>query len=81
MRWGDVLYDILLTAMIVIAILLILVVIVQPSKNNPSNLTSSDASVGKRKKARGFEAAMNRFTVVLGFVFMVIALLIAKISS
>lgn len=74
-------YDILLSIILVISVLLILAVVVQPAKNNPSNLTgASDPSIGKRKKARGFEAVMNRITIVLGVLFMILALLIAKFS-
>lgn len=74
-------YKMMLTAILIISGLLILAVVVQPAKNNPSNLTGSDANVGKQKKARGFEAVMNRITIVLGIAFMILALLIAKISS
>lgn len=76
-------YNILLTVLIIIAFLLILVVVAQPSKgNSASNLTAgSDAMFGKKKKARGFEAFLNRFTVVLGVAFMIIALLLANLSS
>jgi len=62
------LYNILLTILIIIAFLLILVVVAQPSKgNSASNLTGGgDAMFGKKKKARGFEAVLNRFTIILG---------------
>ena len=76
-------YNILLTILIIIAFLLILVVIAQHSiGNSASNLTGGgDAMFGKKKKARGFEAVLNRFTIILGVAFMVIALLLANLSS
>lgn len=76
-------YNILLTILIIIAFLLILVVVAQPYKgNSASNLTGGgDAMFGKKKKARGFEAVLNRFTIILGVAFMVIALLLANLSS
>ncbi|OYQ68161.1 preprotein translocase subunit SecG [Aerococcus sp. 1KP-2016] len=76
-------YNILLTVLIIIAFLLILVVVAQPSKgNSASNLTGGgDAMFGKKRKARGFEAVLNRFTVILGLAFMVIALLLANLSA
>lgn len=76
-------YNILLTVLIIIAFLLILVVVAQPSKgNSANNLTGGgDAMFGKKRKARGFEAVLNRFTVILGLAFMVIALLLANLSA
>lgn len=76
-------YNTLLTAIIIVAILLILIVVVQPSKNNAaSNLTGgAEALFGKNKKARGFEAVLNKMTIILGFIFMVLALALAKLSS
>ncbi|MDO4671183.1 MAG: preprotein translocase subunit SecG [Aerococcus sp.] len=72
---------ILLIAMIVVSILMILAVVIQPAKNSSSaNITGSTEALGGRKKARGLEAAMDRVIRVLGVVFMVIALLLAKLS-
>lgn len=76
-------YQTLMTAIIIVSVLLIFIVVIQPSKNNAaSNLTGgADALFGKNKKARGFEAVLNKMTIILGFIFMVLALLLAKLSS
>lgn len=76
-------YDILVTTMLIVSVLLIIIVIVQPSKSNAaSNLTGgAQALFGQNKKARGFEAVLGRMTVVLGTVFMVLALAIAYFSA
>ncbi|MCZ0716954.1 preprotein translocase subunit SecG [Aerococcus kribbianus] len=76
-------YQTLMTAIIIVSVLLIFIVVIQPSKNNAaSNLTGgAEALFGKNKKARGFEAVLNKMTIILGFIFMVLALLLAKLSS
>ncbi|MDO4680178.1 MAG: preprotein translocase subunit SecG [Aerococcus sp.] len=71
----------LLTAMIVISVLMILAVVIQPAKNSSSaNITGSTEALGGRKKARGLEAAMDRVIRVLGVLFMVIAIALAKLA-
>lgn len=76
-------YETLMTAIIIVSVLLIFIVVIQPSKNNAaSNLTGgAEALFGKSKKARGFEAVLSRMTVILGIIFIVLALLLAKLSS
>lgn len=73
--------EILTVTIIVLAVLLILAVAVQPSKNSSSaNITGSTQALGGRRKARGFEAAMDRVIRVLGLVFMIVALILAKLA-
>ncbi|AMB98788.1 preprotein translocase subunit SecG [Aerococcus urinaehominis] len=79
------LYNILLITLIVIAVLLILVVAIQSSKNNSaSNLTGgSEALFGgsNSRKNRGLDGALDRMTAILGATFMVLALILAKLSA
>lgn len=75
-------YNTLVTIMLVISVLLIIVVALQPTKTS----NSSTAFMGGAKdifaqtKARGFEAFLQRATIVLGAAFMIIAVIIAATS-
>lgn len=75
-------YDILLLAMIIVSILMIIVIAMQPTKTN----SASTAFVGGakqlfgRQKTRGFEAVLQKTTVVLGVLFFALALAIAYIA-
>lgn len=74
--------DILLGAMLVLSVLIIIVVALQPTKTQ----NSSNAFMGGGKeninpsKPRGFEAFLQRSTIVLGTAFFFIAIWIATIS-
>ncbi|MBE9389465.1 preprotein translocase subunit SecG [Vagococcus salmoninarum] len=76
-------YNFLLGVMIVISILIIIAVMMQPSKQNSAASAFSggaDQLFGKQK-ARGFEAVMQKITAVLGVSWVVVALLLAYLSS
>lgn len=74
-------YDILLTAMLIVSVLMIIVIVMQPTKTN----SASNAFLGGatqlfgRQKARGFEAVLQRTTVVLAVLFFGLAITIAYI--
>ena len=55
----------------------------QPQKNPSSNVFDSNSSEAlfERTKARGFEAFMQRFTAILVFFWLAIALVLAILSS
>lgn len=75
-------YQVILTLMIIISVLLIIIVAMQPSKTNAaSSLTGGAEQLFGKTKARGFEAFLIRVTVVLGTIFMILALILATISS
>lgn len=75
-------YQAILTVMIIISVLLIIIVAMQPSKTNAaSSLTGGAEQLFGKQKARGFEAFLIRVTVVLGTIFMILALALAYISS
>lgn len=65
-------YDILLTAMLIVSVLMIIVIAMQPTKTN----SASNAFLGGatqlfgRQKARGFEAVLQKTTVVLAVFFL-----------
>ncbi len=76
------LYDVLLTALLVVSVLLIIVVLMQPSKTNAaSTLTGGAEQLFGKQKARGFEAVLRQITVVLGALFILIALALTYLSS
>ena len=76
-------YNILLTAVIVISILMVITIMMQPSKQNSaaSAFTRGADQLFGKQKARGFEAVMQRSTAILGFVWMVLLFILAFLSS
>lgn len=75
-------YNALVIALIVVSLLIILFVIMQPSKSNAaSTLTGGGDDGTVKQKARGFEAFLIRFTIILGVLFFVIALALAYLSA
>ena len=76
-------YNILLTAVIVISILMVITIMMQPSKQNSpaSAFTGGADQLFGKQKARGFEAVMQRSTAILGFVWMVLLFILAFLSS
>ncbi|HEP1342887.1 TPA: preprotein translocase subunit SecG [Streptococcus pyogenes] len=76
-------YNILLTILLVLSVLLVIAIFMQPQKNPSSNVFDSSGSEAlfERTKARGFEAFMQRFTAVLVFFWLAIALVLAILSS
>lgn len=76
-------YSILLTLLLVLSAILIIAIFMQPQKNPSSNVFDSSGSEAlfERSKPRGFEAFMQRFTGVLVFVWLALALALAVLSS
>ena len=76
-------YNLLLTILLVLSVLLVIAIFMHPQKNPSSNVFDSSGSEAlfERTKARGFEAFMQRFTAVLVFFWLAIALALAILSS
>lgn len=76
-------YNLLLTILLVLSVLLVIAIFMQPQKNPSSNVfdNSGSEALFERSKARGFEAFMQRFTAVLVFFWLLIALGLAILSS
>ena len=74
-------YNILLTAFIVVCVLLIIMVVMQPSKSNAASMLSGSDDGQPKAKARGFEAFLIKATTVLGILFFVLALALAYLSA
>ena len=73
-------YNTLLTLLVIIAILIIISVMMQPAKTDNA-LSGGAADLFSKQKPRGFEAFMQKVTVVLGILFFAIALGLLYISS
>ena len=76
-------YNVLLTALLVLSVIIVIAIFMQPQKNPSSNVfdNSGSEALFERTKARGFEAFMRRFTAVLVFFWLAIALALAILSS
>jgi preprotein translocase subunit SecG len=56
-------YNVLLTALLVLSVIIVIAIFMQPQKNPSSNVfdNSGSEALFERTKARGFEAFMQRF--------------------
>lgn len=70
-------------SMIVLSVLIIISIMMQPSKQNSaaSAFTGGADQLFGKQKARGFEAFMQKATAVLGFAWVINAIVLALISS
>ncbi|WP_318767022.1 preprotein translocase subunit SecG [Lactiplantibacillus carotarum] len=76
-------YNLLMTLILIVSVVIIIAVMMQPSKTNDamSSLTGGADDLFAKQKPRGFEAFMQKVTVVLGVLFFVLALALAWYSS
>ena len=78
-----VIYDILLVAMLVVSAFIIIAIFMQPSKQDGAAdaFSGGTGELFERRKARGFEAVMQRMTGIMIFFWLLIALVLAVLSS
>ena len=76
-------YNLLLTALLILSVVIVIAIFMQPQKNQSGNVfdNSGSEALFERSKARGFEAFMQRVTAILVFFWLVIALALAILSS
>lgn len=76
-------YNFFFGLMLVISVLIIIAVMMQPSKQNSaaSAFTGGADQLFGKQKARGFEAVMQKVTAFLGLAWVVVALILAYLSS
>ncbi|MFB9768393.1 preprotein translocase subunit SecG [Lactiplantibacillus modestisalitolerans] len=76
-------YNLLMTLILIVSVVIIIAVMMQPSKTNDamSSLTGGADDLFAKQKPRGFEAFMQKVTVVLGTIFFLLALALAWYSS
>jgi len=76
-------YNLLIVLEIILSIIMIIAIMMQPSKQNSaaSAFTGGADQLFGKQKARGFEAVMQRATAVMGAAWIIIAFLLALLSS
>ncbi|MCK8607758.1 preprotein translocase subunit SecG [Apilactobacillus ozensis] len=76
-------YNFLMSVIWIDSVLIIISVLMQPAKTNDamSSLTGGADDLFAHAKPRGFEAFMQKVTVVLGVIFFVTALGLVWLSS
>ncbi|WP_057742275.1 preprotein translocase subunit SecG [Liquorilactobacillus capillatus] len=76
-------YNLLLTLLMIDSVLIIIAVMMQPAKtdNASTALSGGAADLFSKQKPRGFEAFMQKVTVVLGVIFFVLSLALVYISA
>ncbi|WP_027108589.1 preprotein translocase subunit SecG [Lacticigenium naphthae] len=72
-------YDLFLTLILIVSILQIIVIAMQPTKTqNASNAFLGGATqLFGKTKVRGFEAFLQKLTIVLGVIFFALAIALA----
>ncbi|MCV3327074.1 preprotein translocase subunit SecG [Pediococcus ethanolidurans] len=76
-------YNLLMTILLIVSVLIIISVMMQPAKTNNalSSLTGGADDLFAQSKPRGFEAFMQKVTLVLGIVFFAVAIAMVYVSS
>ncbi|TLQ19442.1 preprotein translocase subunit SecG [Lentilactobacillus parafarraginis] len=76
-------YNLLITLLLIDCVLITIAVLMQPSKTNDamSALTGGADDLFAKQKPRGFEAFMQKTTLVLGIIFFLISLGLVWVSS
>ncbi|WP_054701915.1 preprotein translocase subunit SecG [Secundilactobacillus odoratitofui] len=76
-------YNLLLAGLMIDSVLIIIAVLMQPAKQDDamSALGGGSTDLFSQQKARGFEAFMQKVTVILGVIFFVLALALTYLSS
>lgn len=72
-----------MTILLIVSVLIIISVMMQPAKtdNALSSLTGGADDLFAKSKPRGFEAFMQKVTLVLGIVFFATAIAMVYVSS
>lgn len=76
-------YDILIVIMLIVSVLIIVSIFMQPSKQDGAADAFSGGSgeLFERRKARGFEAIMQRFTAIMIGLWLVIGFVLVVLST
>ncbi|MCQ0050503.1 preprotein translocase subunit SecG [Pediococcus acidilactici] len=76
-------YSLLMTILLILSVVIIIAVMMQPAKtdNAMSSLTGGAGDLFSKQKSRGFEAFMQRVTVVLLFLFFAITIAMVYVSA
>ncbi|OFI49447.1 preprotein translocase subunit SecG [Floricoccus tropicus] len=76
-------YNALVTILLILSVIIIISIIMQPSKQDPaaSAFSGGGEQLFERRKARGFEAVMQRFTAVMVAVWLAVGFALVILSS
>ena len=76
-------YNLIQTLLIIVSILIVIAVLMQPSKQQDalSALSGGGSELFGKQKSRGFEAVMEKVTVVLGVLFFAFSFALVYLSS
>ncbi|MGM9886511.1 MULTISPECIES: preprotein translocase subunit SecG [unclassified Lactococcus] len=78
-----VIYDALIVVMLIVSVLIVVSIFMQPSKQDGAADAFSGGSgeLFERRKARGFEAIMQRFTAIMIGLWLVIGFVLVVLST
>lgn len=76
-------YNFVQGLLLIDSFLIVIAVLIQPTKQQDAlnALSSGAANLFGKQKSRGFEAVMERITVVLGILFFIFAIWLEYLSS
>ncbi|WP_172355805.1 preprotein translocase subunit SecG [Lactococcus insecticola] len=76
-------YDILIAVLLVLSAILVVSIMIQPSKQDSaaSAFTGGGDELFERRKARGFEAVMQRFTGVMIGIWLLVGFALVVLST
>ena len=78
-----VIYDALIVIMLIVSVLIIVAIFMQPSKQDGATdaFSGGTGELFERRKARGFEAVMQRFTAIMIGVWLVVGFALVVLST
>ncbi|GBG96761.1 preprotein translocase subunit SecG [Lactococcus termiticola] len=77
------LYNVLIVLMLVLSVIIIVAIMMQPSKQDGAAdaFSGGTGELFERRKARGFEAIMQRFTAVMIGVWLLVGFILVILST
>ncbi len=78
-----VIYNVLIVVMLIVSVLLVVSIFMQPSKQDGAAdaFSGGTGELFERRKARGFEAIMQRFTAIMIGLWLVIGFALVVLST
>ncbi|GFH42685.1 preprotein translocase subunit SecG [Lactococcus hodotermopsidis] len=79
----ELLYNLLIYVLIALSVVLVISIMIQPSKQDGgvSAFTGGGDELFERRKARGFEAVMQRFTGVMIAIWLAVGFALVVLST
>ncbi|PCS00909.1 preprotein translocase subunit SecG [Lactococcus fujiensis] len=76
-------YDALIVIMLIVSVLIVVSIFMQPSKQDGAAdaFSGGTGELFERRKARGFEAIMQRFTAIMIGLWLVIGFVLVVLST